>query len=132
MGITARNWREYPQRYRMEAGKCKKCGKVCFPPRLICPVCGHREFETVKLAGNGTVKTFTVIRVAPTGFEDLAPYAVGIVELADGVSTMMQIADCDPEELSVGMPVRIEFRLVQEEGHHGVLMYGYKAVPDRE
>ncbi len=132
MGTTARNWREYPQRYRMEAAKCLKCGKVCFPPRQVCPVCGRSEFETVKLADEGTLQTYTVIRVAPTGFGDMAPYAVGIVELKDGVSTMMQIADCAPEELSVGMPVKVEFRRVQEEGHHGILMYGYKAVPDRD
>ena len=131
MGITGRNWREYPQRYRMEAAKCSKCGKVCFPPRLVCPVCGSREFNNVKLSDEGKIKTFTVIRVAPSGFEDEVPYAVGIVELNDGVSTMMQITDCDPEELSIGLPVKVEFRCVQKEGDAGILMYGYKAVPDR-
>ena len=129
MGITGRNWREYPQRYRMEAAKCKKCGKINFPPRLICPECGHREFDQVKLSGEGVIKTYTVIRVAPSRFEDEVPYAVGIVELKDGVSTMMQITDCEPEELSIGMPVQVEFRQVQAEGDAGVLMYGYKAVP---
>jgi uncharacterized OB-fold protein len=94
-------------------------------------VCGHREFEPIKLADEGTVKTYTVIRVAPSGFEDQSPFAVGIVELKDGVSTMMQIADCEPEELKIGMPVKIEFRKVQQEGEAGILMYGYKAVPAR-
>ena len=131
MGITARNWREYPQRYRMEAAKCTKCGKICFPPRLVCPVCGHREFDKVKLADEGVVKTYTVIQTAPSGFEDEVPYAIGLVELKDGVTTMMQIADCEAEDLSIGMPVKVEFRCVQKEGHSGILMYGYKAVPDR-
>ena len=131
MGITARNWREYPQRYRMEAAKCKKCGKICFPPRLICPVCGHREFDNIRLSDHGTLKTYTVIHVAPSQFTDEAPYPVGIVELNDGVTTMMQIADCGEDELSIGMPVKIEFRCVQKEGHQGILMYGYKAVPAR-
>ena len=131
MGITGRNWREYPQRYRTEAAKCTKCGKINFPPRLICPECGHREFEKVVLADEGVISTYTVIRVAPSGFEDEVPYAVGIVELKDGVSTMMQITDCEPEELEIGMPVKIEFRRVQTEGDAGVLMYGYKAVPVR-
>lgn len=132
MGITARNYREYPQRYRMEAAKCTKCGKICFPPRLVCPACQNREFETVKLSDEGVLKTYTVIDVAPSGFEDEAPYAVGIVELKDGVSTMMQIADCEPDELTIGMKVKIEFRKVQQEGDAGILMYGYKAVPDRD
>jgi uncharacterized OB-fold protein len=131
MGITGRNWREYPQRYRMEAAKCKKCGKINFPPRLICPECGHRKFEQVKLSDEGILKTYTVIRVAPSGFEDEVPYAVGIFELKDGVSTMMQIADCEPDELKIGMPIKVEFRRVQAEGDAGILMYGYKAVPVR-
>ena len=132
MGITARNWREYPQRYRMEAALCVKCGKINFPPRVVCPACGAREFEKVKLPDEGTLKTFTVIRVAPSGFEDEVPYAVGIVELNGRLSTMMQITDCEPEELSIGMPVKVEFRKLQEDGEAGILMYGYKAVPLRE
>lgn len=132
MGITGRNWREYPQRYRMEAAKCTECGKICFPPRLVCPECGCRTFENTVLADEGKLRTFTVIRVAPTGFEDEVPYAVGIVELKDGVSTMMQITDCEPEELKIDMPVKVEYRKVQSEGDAGILMYGYKAVPDRD
>ncbi|MBU0558219.1 MAG: Zn-ribbon domain-containing OB-fold protein [Bacteroidetes bacterium] len=132
MGITARNWREYPQRYRLEAAKCSQCGKVFFPPRLICNQCKSRKFETIKLPGEGTVKTFTVIRVAPTNFIDEVPYAIGIIELLEGFSTMMQIADCDPEKISIGMKVKLEFRKIQSDGEAGVIMYGYKAVPVSE
>lgn len=129
MGITGRNWREYPQRYRLEAKKCSNCGTIFFPPRLICNKCLSRYFEDVKLSDEGVVKTFTVIRVAPTNFVDEVPYAVGIIELNDGVNTMMQITDCDPEAVSLGMPVKVEFRKIQSEGDAGILMYGYKAVP---
>ena len=103
MGITGRNWREYPQRYRMEAAKCTKCGKIFFPPRLICSECKNREFNSIKISDEGTLKTYTVIRVGPTNFVDEVPYAVGIVELNDGLSTMMQVTDCEPEELSIGI-----------------------------
>ena len=130
MSTSARYWREIPQRYRLEASKCKGCGVVWFPPRLVCAECGKREFEPVTLADHGKVTTFTVIRVAPTEFCDEAPYAVGVVDL-DGVSIQCQIADCSPEELKVGMPVKIEFRKVKEEGEAGILCYGYKAVPVR-
>ena len=129
MSTSARYWREIPQRYRYEAAKCKGCGVVWFPPRLVCAECGKRDFETVKIAGTGKVKTFTVIRVAPTEFTDEAPYAIGVVELDDGVVIQCQIVDCLPEELKTGMPVRIEFRKVKQEGHAGIINYGYKAVP---
>jgi len=30
---SARYWREIPQRYRLEASRCCKCGKTAYPPR---------------------------------------------------------------------------------------------------
>ena len=122
-------WREIPQRYRFEAAKCKKCGKISFPPRLICPECKTREFETVKLNDKGKIETFTVIRIAPTGFTNEAPYPVAIVDLGDNVKILCQVADCEPHDLKIGMPVRLEFRKVQQEGDAGVINYGYKCVP---
>jgi uncharacterized OB-fold protein len=128
MSTSARYWREIPQRYRLEASKCKGCGKVWFPPRLICPDCRKQSFEPVKLSDRGKLVTYTVIRVAPKDFTDEAPYAVGIVELDGGVPIQCQVVDCTPEELKIGVPVRIEFRKIKEEGEAGILCYGYKAV----
>jgi len=130
MTTPSRYWREIPQRYRLEANKCKKCGLVFFPPRLICSQCQNREFEETKLAEKGKVLTFTIIRVPPRQFVDQAPYAVGIVELDDGVKLTGQIVDCDFEDLIIGKRVKIEFRKIFDEGEAGILCYGYKFVPE--
>ena len=127
--IAPRIWREMPQRYRYEAGKCKKCGKVFFPPRLICSACGSREFEKIVLKRTGKVLTYTVIRVPPSQFRDEAPYAVGIVELDGGGRITTQIVDCDFDKIKIGMVVKMEFRRIQAEGEAGVIGYGYKCVP---
>lgn len=124
-----RYWREMPQRYRLEAVKCKKCGKVLFPPRQVCPACSSREFEATQIDDRGKVEAFTIIRVAPSQFTDQSPYPVAIVNVGDNVKILCQVADCEPEDLKIGMPVKIEFRLVQKEGHGGILNYGYKCVP---
>ena len=129
MPNPSKYWREIPQRYRLEAGKCTKCGFIAFPPRLVCPQCGNRKFEKTKLADSGTILTFTIIRVPPHQFEDQAPYAVGIAGLDDGVRLTAQIVDCDIAALKVGMRVRIEFRKIYEEGEAGLIYYGYKFVP---
>jgi len=129
MSTSARYWREIPQRYRYEASKCKGCGAVWFPPRLICSECGKKDFEDVVLPMTGKVKTFTVIRVAPSEFCDEAPYAVGIVDLDGGPAIQCQIADCEPGDLKTGMAVKIEFRKVKQEGEAGIINYGFKAVP---
>lgn len=127
--FPSRIWREKGQRYRLEAGKCKKCGYIAFPPRLVCPECGAREFETEVLPDTGKLITFTVIRVAPSQFTDEAPYAIGIAELTNGVKLTAQVVDCDVEKIKVGMEVVIEFRRIQTDDTHGVLSYGYKFVP---
>jgi len=127
--FSSRDWREYPHRYRLEAGKCKKCGKTVFPTRLICPECGHREFDKEILPDEGKIVTYTVIRVAPSQFTDQVPYAVAIAELTNGVKLMAQLVDCKLEDIKVGMDIRIEFRRVQTDSHHGVLSYGFKFVP---
>lgn len=126
---SSRYWREIPQRYRYEAAKCSGCGKVFFPPRTVCNSCRGREFEKTILAQEGKIETYTVIRVAPTGFGDEAPYAVGVIKLDDGVKVTAQITDCDVESIKLGDRVKLEFRRVQEDGESGVLCYGYKFVP---
>jgi hypothetical protein len=130
MPTPSKYWREIPQRYRLEAAKCKNCGAILFPPRLICPECKKRDFVKTRLADRGKVFTFTIIRVPPRQFVDQAPYAVGIVELDDGVKLTGQIVDCDFEDLKIGKRVKIEFRKIYSEGESGIICYGYKFVPE--
>jgi len=130
MPTPSRYWREIPQRYRLEAEKCRGCGRILFPPRLVCPECGRQEFEPIKLAESGALLTYTIIRVAPAGFEDQSPYAVGIAEMDDGVHLTAQVVDCDFSRLQVGLRVKIEFRKMHEDGEAGVIHYGYKFVPE--
>lgn len=127
---VAKHWRETPSRYRLEANKSIKTGKIYFPKRDLCPDTGSRDFEDINLSGHGYITTFTIIRTAPSGFEDQAPYAIGIVELDEGVSIMGQITDCNPEKLKVGDRVISKFRRMNEEGKTGMIQYCYKFVPD--
>ncbi len=130
MRSPARSWREHPQRYRLEAAKCTDCGKILYPPRVICPSCRGQEFETVTLPREGKLVTYTVIHVPPTGFEGQAPMVIGLVEVEGGVRTMVQVADVpDLSDLTIGMPVRLEFRRISEDGEAGLIFYGHKAVP---
>ena len=130
MSTPSRYWREIPQRYRLEANKCESCDTAFFPPRLICPECKNRELVSAKLAEAGKVISFTIIRVPPHQFSDQAPYAVGIVELDDGLKLTGQIVDCGFDDIKIGQRVKIEFRKIFEVGESGILCYGYKFVPE--
>ncbi len=121
--------RAMPQRYRYEASKCNDCGKIFFPPRLVCDQCKSRKFENITLQREGEVKTFTVIHIPPAPFVDEAPYAIAVVELKDGVNILSQVSDCEFDEIKIGMPVKLEFRKLSEEGKSGIINYGYKCVP---
>jgi uncharacterized OB-fold protein len=121
--------REIPQRYRLEAGKCTKCGKVYYPPRLVCAGCGGRGFETIALPDKGKLVTYTIIAIGPSDFANQVPYALGIVEIMDGVRLMAQVVDVPHDKIEIGMPVTLEFRKIFEEGKAGIICYGHKAVP---
>lgn len=124
---SPRYWREMPQRYRLEASQCTGCGKVFFPPRLVCG-CGTREFKKTKVGKTGTIVSYTTIRVAPDMFAIHVPYSVAIVEAENGVRVTTQVVDCAPEDLAVGKKVQFVFRKLYDEGHSGIINYGYKVV----
>ena len=124
-----RSWREFPQRYRLEAAKCEACGKIHYPPRVACSKCGGTTFENITLPREGKVVTFTIVRVPPAGFTEQTPLPIAIVEVMDGVRIMVQVGDLeDPSDLEIGMPVRLEFRRISWDGEAGLIFYGHKAV----
>jgi len=130
MTTPARYWREIPQRYRYQANRCEKCSLTFFPPRLLCPQCQNRDLIETKIAESGQLITYTIIRVPPSQFSDQAPYAIGIVELDDGVRITGQIVDSEFDDLKTGLRLKLEFRKLFSEGHSGILCYGYKFVPE--
>ena len=89
--------------------KCLSCGRLLVPPRPVCPSCYGSEFEWVELSGEGVIESYTVIHVAPPRFQEEAPYIVAIVRLKEGVKLPGRLVGVEPEEVKVGMPVRVEF-----------------------
>jgi Predicted nucleic-acid-binding protein containing a Zn-ribbon len=69
----------------------------------------------VPLAGKGAITSFTVIRVAPRGRGDEAPYAVAVVQLDEGVSLLGRIVDIPFDTLRSGLPVRFRPLVKGEE-----------------
>ena len=127
--ISARIWREQRRRYRNEVTRCKRCGEMHYPPRKVCDRCGGREMEIRRMCDTGVVLSYTVIHVAPPAFASDVPYVVAAIEMDDDTRLMVQVADVEPEHVSVGMKVRLEFRKIRQYGATGVICYGHKAVP---
>jgi hypothetical protein len=94
---------------KLMAGKCLKCGKIHLPPRPLCDNCYGTQFEWVQVSGKGKLLTYTVIHVAPHQFQSLAPYAIGIVELAEGLKIPGMIQSIPEEQLKIGMTLQVDF-----------------------
>lgn len=109
---------DFPRHLRdghLMASRCGKCGHTTFPPRADCPACLGGEFEYVEVSGEGTVVTHTRIDAAPAGFEDLAPYALGVVDLKETGRLLAWFGETIPEEeIAIGMPVQVVPRIFEE------------------
>ena len=132
MSSVAREWREIPGRYNLIGNRCTSCGKVFFPKRTICPHCRRAsigKMEEYKLKREGKIFSFSVVYEASEDNNALKPYAVAMIETADGVKITGQIVDAELGEIKIGMPVRVVFRKLGEEGPSGIIRYGYKFTP---
>jgi len=98
---------------RLMGGKCRKCGKIHLPPRPLCDKCLSTEFEWVELPKTGRLLTYTIIHVAPPQFQNMTPYAVGIVQLENGVKIPGMIKDVPLDKIRVGMSLKMEFEETQ-------------------
>ena len=94
---------------KLLGGKCKKCGKIHLPPRPLCDNCLSNEFEWVEIPQQGKLLTYTVIHVAPAQFQEMAPYAVGIVRLENGLQIPGMVRGVALEQIEIGMVLKIEF-----------------------
>ena len=54
--------------------------------------------------------TFTVTRLnRDPGFIDDVPYVLALVELEEGVKMFTNVVECNPDDVSIGMPVEVTF-----------------------
>ncbi|HIP56660.1 MAG TPA: Zn-ribbon domain-containing OB-fold protein [Ignisphaera aggregans] len=125
----ARVWRERSSRYRLEGTKCRSCGRVFYPPKPMCPVCGSRDVVRIELPQRGRVITWTVQYTVPTGYRARAPLILAIIELENGVRVLSALTDVSPDEVSEGMEVEATLRRLWEDGEEGVIVYGIKFAP---
>jgi uncharacterized OB-fold protein len=66
---------------------------------------------------------------APAGFTEYAPYPVALVRLDEGPLVACQLTDIQPDALRIGMDVEMVTRKLSEDGHDGIVLYGYKFRP---
>lgn len=101
--------------HRVVLQHCSDCGSFRFVPSEICP-CGSADFTWEPIAGTGEVYTYTVVHRAPTpAYQADAPYVIAHVTMDEGPRMISTIVDCEPGDVTIGLPVEIVFDDVTPE-----------------
>ncbi|MFF4208953.1 bifunctional MaoC family dehydratase N-terminal/OB-fold nucleic acid binding domain-containing protein [Streptomyces sp. NPDC001796] len=101
-------------RHRLLIQRCGDCGTARFPWLPGCNACGSPEWDTFEASGAGTVYSYVVLHHPPFPAFD-PPYAVGLIELAEGVRIVSNVTGVPYDKVRIGMPVRLAFERYDEE-----------------
>lgn len=95
---------------RLRLQSCRACGALLHPSGPTCRYCRSVDLEVVEVSGRGVVQGHTTNHqqwspTMPT------PYSVAVVALDDDprVRITTNIVGCDPDDVHIGMRVRVVF-----------------------
>lgn len=91
--------------------QCGACGALRHPPGPMCPRCNETKPTHIVASGLGEVYSYVVHHHPPVPGHSL-PFVIALVELAEGVRFLAELVDVAPEEVDVGLAVRIDFQQV--------------------
>jgi uncharacterized protein len=96
---------------RLLGSRCPACGTPAFPraPRCRNPRCGTTSVDDASFAGPGVLYSFTVQHYRPPApvlaDEPFVPYALGWVDLSDGLRVLGRLTTTDLGVLRLDMKV---------------------------
>ena len=91
------------------ARKCINCGNLHLATVYFCKKCGKKGFVNVVLDGKGSIETYTIMTVPPTGFEKYAPYAWVVMSIDNAnlrISGFLPNV-AKPEDLPIGTKAKV-------------------------
>ncbi|MFD0682915.1 OB-fold domain-containing protein [Actinomadura fibrosa] len=94
--------------------RCADCGTLRHPPGPMCPSCHSLNRDHVVASGNGEVYSYVVHHHPPVPGRT-PPYVVAVVELEEGVRIVGNVNGCAPEDVRIGMPVRLAFERMDDD-----------------
>ena len=112
----------------LRALECQECSARFFDRRNACASCSGTEFKPVRVATEGTVKTFTIVTFAAPGVP--TPFVSAVVD-CDGTSVRANIVNTepDPEHVKLGMPVRLTtFPLGTDDDGTEAVGFGFEPI----
>jgi uncharacterized OB-fold protein len=125
-------WRDHARTERFEGGECASCGTVQFPRSRLCvnPACKAQDTQkpTSFIDRPARVLSHTSDFL---GYTPAPPFQFGHIDFDGGGRVLMEFADTDREELAVGLPLRMVYRIKDLDAARGFRRYFWKATPVR-
>lgn len=96
----------------LHGSRCPQCGVAAYPVGTTCPRCAA-TMEPAVLATEGVLWTWTIQRFTPksppfeVGPGEFEPFAVGYVELPDGVRVEAIVEVDDFDDLRIDLPLHL-------------------------
>jgi uncharacterized protein len=84
--------------------RCKTCLELYFPATQTCrnPICVSNDLEPTRLASSGTLYSYTIQYYQPPALFNWEPYAIGLVDLDDGVRVSGVLSDIAFDDIRIG------------------------------
>jgi hydroxymethylglutaryl-CoA synthase len=125
-------WRDHARTERFEGGECASCSTIQFPRSRLCvnPVCKAQDTQKpisfVDRPARALSHTSDFL-----GYTPAPPFQFGHIDFEGGGRVLMEFADTDREELAVGLPLRMVYRIKDLDAARGFRRYFWKATPVR-
>lgn len=110
---------------------CAACGAHYFPRRVHCPnpACNAAALQEIRLGRRGTLYSYTIQAYRPPALfqmDQWTPYALGLVELPEGLRVMSMLTGIAPQDLKIGMPLALVLEpLFRDADGRDVLTYKF-------
>lgn len=96
--------------------RCDECSHFQFYPRILCTRCTSSQLSWTKADGKGQVISYTIVHRAITqAYAADVPYVVALIRLAEGPCMMSNLVGCDPDGVTIGMAVHVDFENWSED-----------------
>ena len=115
--LTREFWESAKER-KLVFQHCSKCNTLQAYPKPWCSECGSEELSWKEVSGEGTVYSFTIPRQVvdnSPAFNERLPFVVAVVQLEEGPRLISNIIGLPPEEVRIGMKVKVSFEDVSPE-----------------
>jgi uncharacterized OB-fold protein len=106
--------------------RCKNCNQILPPLAPLCYNCSSEELDEIPLSKRGKLYSYTVIYVPHPHLS--SPYAVGVIDLPEGIKIYSPIKNWQNKPLQVDMDVELVIGKAWEEDDKEIFAFAFQPV----